>query len=96
MLCAEIIPGERTRPRVLAMAARHREIFLNVVIRRIDQTGSVSVRAPKRAREGACAPQNEMPLLTYAFSSFVSHSRVCRTLRADSPKLRSQWRRVFD
>jgi hypothetical protein len=57
MLCVEIMSGEHTRPRVLAMAPRHRELFLNAASRRDDHAESVSARAPKRAREARALPR---------------------------------------
>jgi hypothetical protein len=46
-------------PRVLAMAPRHRELFLAYFQPAYPNgTKIVSARAPKPAREGACAPQN--------------------------------------
>jgi len=58
--------GERTRPRVLAMAPRHREFFF-------PPATIVSARAPKPARDGACAPQ------TVAETNFGDASGVALT-----------------
>src|SRR5262249_5765271 len=57
-----------------------------------------SSRSRGRARQHARRVRYPDPrhLACIFVSSFVSHSRMCRSLRADSPKLRSEWRRVLD
>src|SRR4029453_7256456 len=58
--------GERTRPRVLAMAASPSRTFRYARTCCAGYAQSVSARAPKRARGGTCAPQTDSAEIDYS------------------------------
>src|SRR5581483_3398354 len=84
--------GERTRPRVLTpvrlgpMTPSSSRIFLKWIVSHATHAQSVSARAPKHAREGACVPQ----------SHFTSHRSLAAQRHAakvvHASRLLKRWR----